>query len=136
MANRLKLTSKRKTLFLERLSSDPNVLEAAKSIAISPTCLYDHKKKDPEFREAWDAAEKLGALTLLEEAQRRAVKGVPKGVWHQGKLVGTEIQYSDTLLIFLIKKHFPEFRERYGFDVEVTGSFQLLVDTGEPDAEA
>ena len=42
--------------------------------------------------------------TVLEpEAIRRTVEGVEKPVYHQGRQVGTVREYSDTLLIFLLK---------------------------------
>jgi hypothetical protein len=39
------------------------------------------------------------------------VDGTVKAVYHQGMQCGEEIQYSDTLLIFLMKAHDPD---KYG----------------------
>jgi hypothetical protein len=52
------------------------------------------------------------ATTLLEdEAKRRACNGVLKPVFQGGKKVGVVREYSDTLLIFLLKCWHPA---RYG----------------------
>lgn len=75
---------------------------------------YELYHKDDDFMRAWDDAIS-GACDLLEqEAWRRAVKGTEKPVFHQGEICGGIQEYSDTLLIFLLKGHRPEkYRERY-----------------------
>ncbi len=45
---------------------------------------------------------------LASEARRRAVEGVLKPVYYKGKLVGFIREYSDTLLMFLMKAAMPE----------------------------
>ena len=52
------------------------------------------------------------------EAYRRAFKGVEKPVWYKGEQVGTEIEYSDTLAITMLKALRPE---KYKERKEVTG---------------
>ena len=42
-------------------------------------------------------------IVLEPEAIRRAVDGVEKAVYYRGAQVGVEREYSDTLLIFLLK---------------------------------
>ena len=54
-----------------------------------------------------------------EEAHRRAVQGIEKPVYQGGRLVGTVREYSDTLLIFLLKGLRPErYKERVYIDIE------------------
>lgn len=48
---------------------------------------------------------------LVDEARRRAHDGWDEPVWHQGEQVGLVRKYDSTMLIFLIKRHFPEYRE-------------------------
>ena len=59
--------------------------------------------------------------TVLEpEAIRRAVEGVEKPVYQGGELVGYVREYSDTLLIFLLKGGKPhKYRENIKIDSEV-----------------
>jgi hypothetical protein len=56
---------------------------------------------------------------LEDEAVRRAYEGVEKPVCQMGKEVGVIREYSDTMLIFLLKGLRPaKYRERYDVVVE------------------
>src|SRR6516225_7362240 len=100
MAKRLHtITAQVKAAFVRSLSDCGNVRAAAQQVGFAATCLYDHRRRDPAFAEAWDAAMETAMETVLEpEAIRRAVDGVDKPVYHQGQQVGTVREYSDTLL--------------------------------------
>src|SRR5262245_28409092 len=51
---------------------------------------------------------------MKDEAYRRAVDGVEKNVYQHGHKVGTVREYSDNLLMFLLKGACPEeFRDNY-----------------------
>jgi hypothetical protein len=53
------------------------------------------------------------ACTLEDEAVRRAHEGLRKPVWYKGKIVGYETEYSDTLLLAVLKANNPDkFRDR------------------------
>ena len=73
----------------------------------------------------WAEAEEHFNDMLQAEAVRRAVEGTEKGIWHQGKLVGIEQQYSDPLLMFLLKGKKPE---TFGNKVEHSVAQKTLVD--------
>ncbi|MHC5536960.1 hypothetical protein ACYOEI_01645 [Singulisphaera rosea] len=52
--------------------------------------------------------------TLESEARRRALDGVEKPVFYRGQKCGAIREYSDALLMFLMKAARPErFRESY-----------------------
>ena len=54
---------------------------------------------------------------LEAEARRRAAIGVDEPVFYKGKVVGHIRKYSDNLLMFLLKAHWPEkFRDNYGVE--------------------
>ena len=58
-------------------------------------------------------AEMQAARTLEDEAVRRAHEGLRKPVWYKGKIVGYETEYSDTLLLAVLKANNPDkFRDR------------------------
>ncbi len=80
--------------------------------------------EDPAYCEAFEVAREDATDLLEEEAYRRAVVGVEKPVgWYKGKPGGTVREYSDTLLMFLLKGLKPEkYRER----MEVRGSLASL----------
>jgi hypothetical protein len=61
----------------------------------------------------WEDAIEAGTDVLEEEAKRRALFGVEKPVFQKGELVGHVQEYSDTLMIFLLKGRNPnKFKER------------------------
>jgi hypothetical protein len=66
----------------------------------------------------WDDAIEAGADVLEAEAWRRAVEGVERPIVSGGKVVTTVREYSDTLLIFLLKGRRPEKYARF----EVSGA--------------
>lgn len=49
---------------------------------------------------------------MENEARRRAVEGTLRPVFHGGAQVGEVREYSDTLLIFLLKAHDPKYRDK------------------------
>lgn len=99
--------------FLATLAKTGNVSAAAKAAKIHRDTAYQHRTDDEAFRKAWALAQEESADELEAEARRRAMKGTKKPVYQQGKLVGHVQEYSDTLLIFLLKGNNPEkFRER------------------------
>jgi hypothetical protein len=69
--------------------------------------------EDPNYRTAFEDAWKRAADTLEAEAVRRAHDGIRKAIRYKGKIVGYETEYSDTLLLALLKsKKADEYRER------------------------
>lgn len=100
--------------FLVALAQTANVTEAARLAKITRQRAYDLRDSSAEFKQAWDDALEQACDTLELEARRRAEKGVSKTIFYKGKPVGKEINYSDTLMIFLLKAHRPEkYRERF-----------------------
>jgi hypothetical protein len=121
------------TVFLDALAESGNVSKAAAVAHITrPTAYALRNSPDaPDFTEAWeDALEEAGDLMELE-ARRRAVDGTQKPVFYQGDIVGHIREYSDTLLIFLLKAAKPEkYRERtstdnYNIDLTALSDEQL-----------
>lgn len=105
-------------VFLGALIETANVTTAAERADVGRATVYDHRKRDPDFAKAWDEAKEIGADALEDEAVRRAKEGTLKPVFQGGELVGHVREYSDTLLIFLLKGAKPaKYRERF----ELTG---------------
>lgn len=105
--------------FLERLSEGATVTDAAKAAGVGRATTYRYRDSDPEFDAAWVEVHERSTEMMEAEAFRRAVKGVQKPVYHLGQRVGSVREYSDTLLIFLLKARRPEtYRERLSIDDE------------------
>ena len=102
-----RLTLKKRDVFLDALRSGHSVTKAAAACGLSRSTVYNHRAAEPEFAAEWDAAVEAGTDGMEDEARRRAVEGTLKPVYHQGQQVGTIREYSDTLLIFLLKGRRP-----------------------------
>lgn len=123
--------------FLTALSLTGNVRLACESADVHKSTVYARRDDDELFSLAFAQARDDAADRLEEEARRRAVEGVVKLKFHEGTPImvpgvnadGTpaknakgepiyvpyvEHEYSDTLLIFLLKGARPEkYRENH-----------------------
>ena len=107
--------------FLRVLSETANVVESCKAAGVKRRSVYRWRDEDPEFRKAWDDANERGTDALEDEAIRRASKGTRKPVFYKGTICGHVREYSDTLMIVMLKARRPaKFKERSA--VEMTGS--------------
>lgn len=138
MASLTRLTREKKEEFLPLYRRLRNVGKAAQKLGVSRQALYQARESDTEFDEQWTAITQDIAEDLEAEAYRRAHDGCRKPVFYKGKKVGTIKEYSDTVLIFLLKAYNPQkFRELYKH--EVTGpngmpipmKFVVGIDDGE-----
>ena len=100
-------TAEWRAIFLDTLRETANVSESCRVAEITRKTAYEHRNRYANFALDWDEAKKEGLETLEDEAVRRARDGVEKPVFHQGDVVGYVRDYSDTLLIFLLKAHDP-----------------------------
>jgi hypothetical protein len=99
--------------FLDALSRTGNVFLSSKQARISRRQVYTCRERSEKFRKLWDDALEDAADLLEGEARRRAF-GVDKPIYYKGKKVDVIKEYSDTLVIFLLKAIRPEkFRDNY-----------------------
>lgn len=128
---RAQRTPLKESKFLEALRESASVTKACEIAAIGRRTAYQWRAATPEFAQQWDETLADAIEDLEAEARRRAIRGIEKGVWHQGQLVGTELQYSDTMLIFLLKAAKPDkYRDRAS--VEHTGANGGPIQTENP----
>ena len=120
MANRTIRTAERRETLLLALEESANVSKACKKAKISRNAAYQWREEDAEFSAAWDAALDRGTDALEDEAVRRAAEGTLKPVFYKGEKCGSIREYSDTLLMFMLKARRPEkFKERT--ESQITG---------------
>lgn len=101
------------SVFLELFAECGNVSEACRGAGIGRTTAYRHRQADEAFALAWHDVEEEATDKMEAEAYRRGVKGVLKPVFQKGEEVGQIREFSDQLLIVLLKAHKPEkYRER------------------------
>lgn len=108
VANRTKLTPKKRAKFLKHLAETGFVNRSAKLVGVSRDTVYRLAKRDPEFKVAWEDAIQDHIELLEAVADRRAVQGVDRPVTYQGRITAHYKEYSDLLLIFRLKALAPE----------------------------
>ena len=123
----------KKRAFLAAISETGNIVEAVKASGITRKTHYNWMESDSSYAQAFKDAMVDAAERLEIEARRRAVQGTLKPVFYQGTECGTVREYSDTLLIFLLKGALPEkYKERYegtinsNVNIEVSASDNLV----------
>lgn len=93
---------------MAELSRCGNVTAAAKKAGLDRREAYRHREEDRAFAAEWEKALLLGVAGLEDEARRRAFEGTERPVFNRGEECGTVREFSDTLLIVLLKAHAPE----------------------------
>lgn len=105
----------KKRAFLTAYAACGNRGKAAAAAGIERNTIYSPPWRDDEqFQEALERAQAMAVDVLEEEALRRAVEGVERPIgWYRGQPGGFVREYSDALLIFLLKGAAPEkYRDR------------------------
>lgn len=107
------INSKEKNDFLNYYIQLGTISKAAKKAGISRQTHYDWLKNDKKgfYRRAFEAADKMAADLLEEEAFRRAVEGDTRIIYYKGTEVGRQQVKSDALLALLLKGRIPKYRE-------------------------
>ena len=104
--------------FIEAFRNTGNARAACEAANISYDTAFGARQRSAEFRQQWEVARDEACDVMEAEAWRRAVLGTEKPVYHQGEVVGAVKEYSDVLLIFLLKANRPQkYRERVSVDV-------------------
>jgi hypothetical protein len=115
-------TERHKKAMLAALAITGNVTRAADAAKVGRTTHYEWLEADPGYAKAVGAAMDEAADRLEDEARRRAAEGLVRYKFHQGSPVlhpvtgepYYELEYSDTLLIFLLKGARPhKYRDGY-----------------------
>lgn len=114
------LDSIKKRAFLSAYSECGNITKATELSGVSRAAHYKWMKDDDLYKQFFKDAEEEAAERLETEARRRAVDGTDKPVFYQGSKCGTIREYSDTLLMFLLKGAKPN-KYRDNATLELTG---------------
>lgn len=119
-----------KSEFLSEFARTGNISVACQRTGTARATAYAWRAQDADFAAAWLEAELQATEVLEEEARRRASDGLIRKKFDKGKPIidletgeqYVEREYSDTLLIFLLKARNPEkYRER----TDVRGSLAV-----------
>src|SRR5215813_2043956 len=119
-----KVPTKKIERFLNALARGFSVQRACDEIGIARKTAYKLRQRLPDLAERWAEAIEAGTDYLEDEARRRAAEGVSKPVFYQGEQCGSVQEFSDTLLIFLLKGRRPE-KFRDNINLDVSGAIQV-----------
>lgn len=91
--------------------------DAAAACGCGTKYFQRRRKEDPQFEQDYQDARADGDDVIRAEVHRRGVEGVKRAIYHDGKVVGHKLEYSDQLLMFLAKSRMPaEFGDRQQVD--------------------
>lgn len=117
-----KIRHPKKSAFLAAFRECGNIRQAALASGVDRTSYYVWCERDEHFAFAAEQAKVEAKEALEQEARRRAMDGVRQEtpIFYKGERVATVVktEYSDILLMFLLKKLDPSYRER--FDINQT----------------
>jgi hypothetical protein len=117
-------TERKKEIFVNELKRNGGIVSEALEVAKLPRrTAYDHLKKDEAFAEAWREALDIADDELYKEARRRAVEGVEVNTYGDN-YTKTETKYSDTLLIYLMKR--GENQKKWRDRLKATGRTAIM----------
>lgn len=123
------------TRYLDSLSVTGRKYDSCAAAGISYSWLKV-LREDPDFVELEEEAMDAYKDLIYKEAHRRAVEGVDEplvGGQFRDSIIGTVKRYSDRLLELVLKRHIPEFREKWEGTVNVSGG--VLVAPLKPKSE-
>lgn len=117
---------------MKALANSANVRASCQAAGITRDCAYRARKRNKKFAKDWLQALADSCDILEATAWARATQGVTKEHSHyfKGALVGKDIEteYSDGLLMFLLKAHRPKkFRERIDVKHKGKGGIPLAM---------
>ncbi len=102
-------TPLRQVEFLDALAESGCVDEACRSVGVSRSAAYALRNRihAARFRLAWDAALDMAIQRLYGAALSRAINGVARPIFYQGKQVGERRYYDERLTQFLLRARDP-----------------------------
>jgi len=122
--------TQKKRAYLEAFARTCRVRGAAAAAGVDTARHYEWLRRDPDYRAEYQALQEQAAQILEDEAVRRAYEGVEKPITVAGKRELVR-EYSDTLLIFLLKGLRPaKYRKRYDVVVEAGESLVRAMERG------
>lgn len=98
----------KQSVFLAEYLETGTLSRASKKSMVPLSRVYKWRMLDKNFEAAFQEIVLMQCAQMEDEAYRRAVKGNVRPVYQSGKLVGRLREYSDILLMFLMKKKMPE----------------------------
>lgn len=109
--------------FLQNLAKTGLWYESAESCGLSYATIRRLRKQDEEFKEMCEEMMQSYRESLERECHRRAVEGWDEPVFSQklGTQIGVIRKFDPRLLELMLKRHIPEYREKFEGEIKVSG---------------
>jgi hypothetical protein len=118
------ITNKKQISFLQEIIyTGGSIRKAAERAGISTSSHYEWLSKQDHYRKAFESAFEKSTQILEAEAIRRAT-GYEKPLVYKGEVTGYVQEHSDNLLMFLLKKREPSYRDNHTQQVGIWGAGQ------------
>lgn len=123
-------TKDMKEKFIERYIDLASITRTCKEVQMTRRNFYQWLENDPEFKAKFKIADAMALGVLEDEAHRRAVDGTLRPVFQGGKHVGDIREYSDTLMIVLLKARAPhKYKDRFSGELMGANGQPLIPET-------
>ncbi len=137
VSSKVILAKKKRKVFLRILAQTGKVAEAARAVGFQDTSsLQTFRRNDEDFAEEWENALDSAKHVLEEAAIDRAVNGVLEPTYYKGEVVGYTPKYSDALMMFILRKLDPAYRDTSrGGETNITFGIAVLPMTAQSDEQ-
>lgn len=106
-------TEERREVFYKLLAETGLLQHSAWQVGVHPKTEHRLRLSNEEHAQRVEQAMEEYRASIEAEIYRRAIEGVDKPLYFQGRLTGDTIkEYSDHLLIVHAKRHIPEYRDK------------------------
>lgn len=118
------IKDKKKNDFLNALLKTGLRNKAAEMAGVTRQSHYLWLKTDDEYVAAYEKVSTMLTDNLEDAAYERAVNGVERTIYYKGEKIGTQKEYSDTLLALLLKANMPD-KYKEVSKVEMSGNIGI-----------
>ncbi len=130
------ITDKRQIKLLKAVvETGGSIVESCKVAKVFPMQHYRWLKQSVDYKIAYEEAQMRATETLEAEAIRRA-SGYDEPLVYKGQKTGEYVRkHSDLLLMFLLKKRNPEYRDNFTQNVGIWGGGDVKIEFNIPRPE-
>ena len=118
------IKDKKKNDFLNALLKTGLRNKAAEMAGVTRQAHYLWLKTDGEYAMQYEKVRTMLTDNLEDAAYERAVNGIERKIYYKGKEIGTQKEYSDTLLALLLKANMPD-KYKEVSKVEMSGNIGI-----------
>ncbi len=110
----MSISRKKRRVFLDILGQTGSVSKSSQAVGYtSPAYLHKMRQDDKVFAAEWDEAVEVAKYNLEAIALDRIRNGIMEPVYYKGKVVGHTPKYNDQLLMFVLRKLDPNYRDTH-----------------------